>query len=200
MNGPIVAIAINGHQFGTIPLALLEVTSTRVPELVYNGTIDLSSDTDPSGVMVLVNHLINICRSKVVEHARLCKDMSVFQSLAVCQAAFRLGMTKYTNHLFRKTEAYISNTLLPYDEIDAVVHFGASHPRLYRRMVNRLAVMAREEAIPDPEAFAQFCYARPALNTSIVVAMGRQAEKQERAQRKRKVAAHCKQRDEGLEQ
>ncbi|KAF3040751.1 hypothetical protein E8E12_008919 [Didymella heteroderae] len=90
-------------------------------------------------------------------------------------------MNKYTCHVFRKMEAYISNTLLTYDEIDAVSRFGASHPRLFNRMVNRLVVMVREETIPDLDVFAQYCLAHPELNSSIAATMAWQPEQPEQA-------------------
>ncbi|KAJ4374530.1 hypothetical protein N0V86_007399 [Didymella sp. IMI 355093] len=161
LHGPLVSIMVSGYRIGTIPLGLLSATSVRFPELLISGAINLLADTDYDGIMVLVQHLTDVCRSKTAQPARLRNNMPVYQSLAVCQAAFRLGMTKYTRHVFRRMEAYISNILLRYDDIDAVCHFGASHPRLYNRMVDRLTVMVREEAIPDPEVFAQFCFARP---------------------------------------
>jgi hypothetical protein len=196
LHGPLVSIMVSGYQIGTIPLSLLTATSMRFPGLLIAGAINLSADTDYDGVMILVQHLIDVCRSKAAQPARLRNNMPVYQSLAVCQAAFRLGMTKYTCHVFRRMEACISNTLLRYDEIDAVCHFGASHPRLYNRMVDRLAVMVREETIPNPGVFAQFCFARPVLNTSIVATVAWQDEKQPQAQRKSEPAACQKQQQE----
>lgn len=171
LHGPLVYIMVSGYQIGTIPLGLLSATATRLPELLYAGAINLPADTDYTGVMTLVQYLINVCRSKVAKPARLRNNMPVYQSLAVCQAAYRLGMTNYTCHIFRKMEAYISNTLIPYEEIDAVCRFGASHPRLYNRMVNRLTIMVREETIPDLDVFTEYCLARPELNSSIVATM-----------------------------
>jgi hypothetical protein len=200
LHGPLVYIMVSGYQIGTIPLGLLSATATRLPELLYAGAINLPADTDFNGVIALVQHLINVCRSKRPKAARLRNDMAVYQSLAVCQAAYRLGMTKYTCHIFRRMEAYISNTLLSYDEIDAVCRFGASHPRLYNRMVDYLTVMVREETIPDPEMFTQYCFARPQLNSSIVATMAWYTQQQEQAQRMRSAATWHKQQQEFREQ
>ncbi|KAF3044887.1 hypothetical protein E8E11_008731 [Didymella keratinophila] len=200
LHGPLVCIMVSGYQIGTIPLAMLSATATRLPELLYANAINLPADTDYNGVLTLVQHLINVCRSKNDKLARLRSDMPVYQSLAVCQAAYRLSMTKYTCHIFRKMEAYISNTLLSYEEIDAVCRFRASHPRLYNRMVNCLTVMVREESIPDPEMFAQHCLAHPELNGSIVATMAWYIQQQEQAQRKREAAAWHKQQQDRCEQ
>lgn len=200
LHGPLVYIMVSGYQIGTIPLAMLSATATRLPELLYAGAINLPAETDYNGVLTLVQHLISVCRSKKDKPFRLRNDMSVHQSLAVCQASYRLGMTKYTSHVFKKMEAYISNTLLPYEEISAVCRFGASHPRLYNRMVNCLTVMVREESIPDPEVFAQYCLARPELNSCIVATMAWYTQKQEHTQRRREAAAWHKHQQERREQ
>lgn len=64
LRGPLVLIHINSYQICTIPLPLLQTTSTRVASLLYNGTINLPPDTDPTGVMILIQHLVDTARSK----------------------------------------------------------------------------------------------------------------------------------------
>ncbi|KAF1922737.1 uncharacterized protein M421DRAFT_10281 [Didymella exigua CBS 183.55] len=185
LRSPLVIIVVNVYHIGTVRLDLLQVSSTRVSDLLYAGVIKLLADTAADSVVILVQHLINVCRTKFAEPARLQNTVSVYQSLAVCQAAFRLGITKHTCHVFRKMEAYISDTQLPYHEIDAVMHFGASYLRLYNRMADRLAVYVREETVSDPGVFTKFCFAHPPLNTAIIEAADRRKEWLARREQKR---------------
>lgn len=171
LNDPLIPIFVNGYQISTIPLPLLQATSTRVPELMYNSAIQLAPDTDISGITNLIQHLVDVARSEAQPDGfqnRLRNNMFVYDSLAVCQAAYRMGMLKYTSHVFRKMEAYLSNSMPQYHEIDAVLHFAATHPRLHRAMVKKLTTTVRDEALPDPDTFATYCTHRPELNAAIM--------------------------------
>lgn len=55
-----------------------------------------------------------------------------------------------------------------------------------------LVSLARDEAVPDPDVFAHFCNARPALNSAIVATMNWQVAKQEKAQRAKEATTRQK--------
>lgn len=184
LNGPPVPIVVNGYHISTIPLSLLQATSTRIPELLNSDGIYLAPDTDIPGLTTLIQHLLTVAYNADEPHEfehRLQNNMSVRDSLAVCQAAHRMGMIKYTAHVFRKMEAYLSNSIPQYHEIDAVLHFAAAHPRLRQAMVRKLALAIRDEAMPDPETFAAYCVHHPKLNAAITQSLAWCAAETDRA-------------------
>ncbi|KAF1360936.1 hypothetical protein EJ07DRAFT_154835 [Lizonia empirigonia] len=185
--GFLIPIFIDGYQISMIPLTLLQATSSRASELLYNGAIHLAPDTEPSGVTTLVQHLVDIASSDPPP-LRLPNNLPIFESLALCQASQRLGLTKHTAHIFRATALYFARRAPQYPEIDALQHFAASHPRLHKIMLRKLAALVRADAIPDPDDFAAFCADRPALNAAIVHIMERSAAKQHRKRRGREGA------------
>lgn len=185
--GFLIPILIDGYQISMIPLTLLQATSSRTSELLYNGAIHLAPDTEPFGVTTLVQYLIDIASSDPPP-PRLPNNLTIFESLALCQASQRLGLTKHTAHIFRTTAHYLARRTPQYREIDALQHFAASHPRLHKIMLRKLAALVRADAIPDPDDFVAFCADRPALNAAIVHIMEHSAAKQHRKRRGREGA------------
>lgn len=80
--------------------------------------------------------------------------MIMHTSLAVCQVSLRLGMTQYTSHIFRHMDAYVSNCIPGYEEMDAVLRFSGTHRRLWRNMVDQLVRCVSEDRVPDADGFA----------------------------------------------
>jgi hypothetical protein len=78
-----------------------------------------------------------------------------------------------TKHLFRNVLAYLASKTPSYGEIDDVIHFRTSHPRLWRVMVSSLAnLVTREGWGLDGGAFWRFCRDRPVLYEAVFYRVG----------------------------
>lgn len=142
--------------------------------------VELPLDTDAGGVKILVRHLLDIA-NRTDRPQRLRDTMTLYDSLAVCQAARTLGLTRYTNHIFHTLAIYLSTCIPSYEDMDAVLRFSATHWRLWQEMVCNLSAAVRGDEIADVEGFARFCFARPVLYEAIVETMRVQEAQQEQA-------------------
>ncbi|KAH7070464.1 hypothetical protein BKA63DRAFT_475735 [Paraphoma chrysanthemicola] len=185
-----------------IPRPLFFATSTN-PSLLVNGRVQLPQDTDAHGVMLLVDYLIAMIfePSEAIEDLRMSNRRSLYDLLSVTAAADSLGMKKYTDHLYRKCEAYIRRDLPAYEELDAMVHFAPKHTRLFHLMVteNLLPRMLTPGNIQDINDFNKYLSKTPVLNEPIQAAITKHyeyVENRARAQQERQENYHARKRKE----
>ena len=75
--------------------------------------------------------------------------------------------------MFRDVQRYLASEVPLYREIDDVIHFRTSHPRLWRVMVSSLAnLVTREGWGVDGGAFWRFCRDRPVLYEAVFYRVG----------------------------
>jgi hypothetical protein len=161
--GPKLQIVDAEGNFVTdMPIALFRATSTK-KELAANITgsevlpIKLPANLEPQMVKDLVQHLKNLTTWN-----KFAKDLqsykSTYEDLHLCSAADYLGMTLYTQHIFNRYWALLRSETLPnYEDISAIsaVQTPAGET-LFRKIVNALAKLDVENAIPDPEDYSAY--------------------------------------------
>jgi hypothetical protein len=100
--GDIVQIHIGEKLAIETTRAVFEVTSTKANELLLNGMVKLREDVEPGGVIHIVKYLHAMVSSYKKGARTSSKDMTVFHMLSVISAAEKLGMDKYTDHMYKK--------------------------------------------------------------------------------------------------
>jgi hypothetical protein len=163
-----VDIFIGDEPVTTISKPLLRATSVTAGVMLKNGAgaIKLPADTDRNGVILIVNYLEDIIKADARSGLFL-RSSSMATSLSACAAAFLLGMDKYTVHVYRKCEALLRMDPPTYKDIDAILVFRKVHWRLFKIVVEGLAVHVWEGTIPDPEDFAVYLAQNPVLDNAI---------------------------------
>jgi hypothetical protein len=79
-------------------------------------------------------------------------------------------MENYTVHLYRKCEALLRKDPPTYADLEATTTFKQTHERLFNIAATNLAVLIREEKIPDPDVFSAYLADNPTLATAITTA------------------------------
>jgi hypothetical protein len=148
---------------------LFRATSATAGDLFKDGAVKLPADTDKDGVLRLANHLEAVIQASTKPFP-LPRILNMTASLGVCAAASALGMEKYTVHLYRKCEALLRKDLPTYADLEAITTFKQTHERLFSIVVTNLAVLVREEKIPDPDVFSAYLAENPTLATAITTA------------------------------
>ncbi|KAH7082165.1 hypothetical protein FB567DRAFT_605406 [Paraphoma chrysanthemicola] len=185
-----------------IPRPLFLATSTN-PSLLVNGRVNLPQNTDAHGVRLLVDYLIAMIfePSEAIEDLRMSNRRSLYDMLSVTAAADLLGMKKYTDHLYRKCEAYIRRDLPAYEELDAMVRFASNHTRLFHLLVteNLVPRMLTPGSIQDISDFNKYLSKTPVLNEPIQAAITKHYEYTEnraRVQQQRQENYQARKREE----
>lgn len=174
LSSPLIRIYIGPNFHRTIPSALL--TPTVLPfrlrsfHLTSTTFIHLPPDTDPYGLTTLVDHLWALTTYPALSTpSPLTQNPNLYTALAVTQASYRLGMGGVTRHVFREVQGYLASEVPAYGEMNEVIYFRKSHPRLWGVMVSTLADEVRREGWGvDGGAFLAFCQDRPVLYEAIV--------------------------------
>lgn len=195
LDGPVLQLQINDYCVATIPQHLLRAAATFFP-YKRGHVLHMLPGTDARGVRILTQHLVELAHSASPQ--RLQDNMTLYDSLAVCQVSYSLGLTRYTNHVFARMDKYLSRCIPSYDEIDAVLHFSQFHWRLLASMVKKLAFAVWKEEMRDVDGFARFCLERPGLKDAIDETMWEQ-RKLARWKAQRKVRRAGKQERGGRE-
>ncbi|KAI4954053.1 hypothetical protein J4E91_001762 [Alternaria rosae] len=166
-----IKVFVGDSLISTISKPLFRATSTKTSELLVNGTVILPAETDRDGVSRLIGYLEFVI-SKPTEPLPygLCLPMTI--SLDVCAAASALGMDRYVDKLWRECENLVRNCSPPYADIDAITSFRTyphttRFPRLFRILVNNLAVREWRNSILDPQVFRAYCERNPVLDAAI---------------------------------
>jgi hypothetical protein len=176
--GQRVFVCMGERPIAEIPRPLFTATSTSA-DLLANGLIKLPMDVDAHGVSLLVDYLIEMIFEprETIKSLRMSNKMSIYDMLSVTAAANVLGMKKYTDHIYRKCEAYLRRNLPTYEELDAVTFFANKHPRLLRLLASEnLAPRMWENTIPDTTDFVYYLSHNHTLNDEIQYAVAKREE------------------------
>lgn len=200
--GQRVFICKGNDPVSEIPRPLFLATSTNL-SLLVNGRVHLPQDTDAHGVRLLVDYLIAMIfePSEAIEDLRMSNRRSLYDMLSVTAAADLLGMKKYTDHLYRKCEAYIRRDLPAYEELGAMVRFASNHTRLFHLLVteNLVPRMLAPGNIQDIDDFKKYLSRTPVLNDPIQAAVSKHYEYTEnraRVQQQRQENYQARKREE----
>jgi hypothetical protein len=174
--GEHVPIYIGDDVVAQIRKPLLKITSTTIDEIHKNSVIKLPKNTEKGGVIRLVEYLTYVVRT-TKKPAPMRKAIPTFDALSVCAAAKLLGMEKYVEHVYKAMDYHLHQHTPTYEDIDAVLAFKEQHARLYKLVVNDLAILVWEEKIPDPEQFDKYLRQNPMLQIAIDAANDAYAKK-----------------------
>jgi hypothetical protein len=176
--GQRIFICMGERPIAEIPRPLFTATSTNA-DLLAGGLVKLPMDVDAHGVSLLVDYLIEMIfePKETIEHLRMSNKMSIYDMLSVTAAANVLGMRKYTDHIYRKCEAYLRRHLPTYEELDAVTFFANKHPRLLRLLASEnLAPRVCGNTIPDIADFVYYLSHNHTLKNEIQYAIAKHEE------------------------
>jgi len=143
------AIATNIHK------PLLKVVSTKFDAVYQDGAVKLPADTDEVGLDRLIGYLDYVCGTSKKPQP-MSTNMPLFDMLSVCAVASSLGMDKYVDHVYKKSEAILRIDPPLYEHIDAITFFRPEHTRLYNIVVQNLAIRVRDATISDAEDFDKY--------------------------------------------
>lgn len=170
LSSPLIPIYIGATLIRTIPSALLTAVAkpSRLRPFLRANAIHLAPDTDPHGVTTLLQHLW-VLTTELPTPSPLTQNEDLYTALAVTQASYRLDMSGVTRQVFRDVEEYLAFEVPSYEQMDAVMWFRGSHPRLWRVMVSTLGRWVREEGWEgDGGAFWEFCQHKPVLCEAVL--------------------------------
>lgn len=167
---PMVSIFMGNTLVCLIPKPLLKVASISFETIFQDGKVTLPEGTELQGVTRLIDHMKNMAIARGKPHW-LRNDLNIHDSLSICAAAKLLGMETYTDHVFKKTHSYFHTVEVPaYGDLEALAAFPDQFPRFYHIVVQKLAKLAREDLIEDPEDFEEYLVQNSDLRNAIVEA------------------------------
>jgi hypothetical protein len=178
--GEMVPIYVGEYIAIEISERLLHATSTKFDKLLQNGAVKLPAITEEGGVVHLVEHIKYISTTRKTP-AKMSNKIDMFMSLSVCTAASVLGMEMYVNHVYKKCESVLREDPSSYKDLDANLLFDEEHARLFKIVVNDLAVRVREGSVPTPQAFRSYLAQYPRLEDAIKAVNDSFAEQQRKA-------------------
>ena len=171
--GPLIQIFAGEVFAGELPYHLFLATSTK-PELLINGvTVQVPAHIDHFALQELIGYLNHMVFSRKDFPRMLTHHNDVSEMLSITEAALALGMKKYTDHIYRKCEAYLRRELPTYEDLNACVYFAQVHPRLLRIVAENMAIRVWEDDVPDREDFDYYLTQNKALDQEIKTAIGK---------------------------
>jgi hypothetical protein len=170
-----VSIVIGDEPVAQVPKGLVVAASVQGDKLVQDGKVVLPAGTDKVAVLRLIEYLRYVARSTQAPEA-MSPNLTTRESLAVTAAAKALGMEVYVDHIYKMIEGYLRKGMPTYVDLDAIVEFKDTHPRLFNIVAKDLAIAVWDATIPDSEAFTTYLTKHPALNDAIALANTRHAE------------------------
>jgi hypothetical protein len=164
--GEMVPIYVGEYIAIEILERLLNATSTKFDKLLQHGAVKLPAITEEGGVVHLIEHIKYISTARKTP-VKMSNKIDMFMSLSVCTAASVLGMEMYVNHVYKKCESVLREDPSSYEDLDAILLFDEEHARLFKIVVNDLAVRVREASVPDPKAFQSYLEQYRSLDDAI---------------------------------
>ncbi|KAF2825019.1 hypothetical protein CC86DRAFT_420431 [Ophiobolus disseminans] len=156
---------------------MLKATSVTWAAMYTFGRLVMPANTNRDGVVCLIGYLKYVASTsqEVPSMMRVPTDMSA--ALGVCDAAKVLGMTKYTDHVYKVCDAMLRKAIPSSEDIDVVIAVKDQHARLFDIVVRDLAIQVWEDSIPDPDDFDIYLSNNPVLATAITQCNEAHAEK-----------------------
>lgn len=164
--GPTIAIYASGRvwMMHAYKRALMAVSSRARTALMSNPALT-SIQFDKCGADAGVKVLKAIMST--LPHIRLPLGHSFVECVKIYQAANAIGVEEYTNEQLRLLRKTVSNRLLSYAELDAVLQFLSSSDPVFTHVAHNLAHRRFLKQIPDTEAFEAYLEEHSSLQTAM---------------------------------
>jgi hypothetical protein len=193
--GERIKIYIGDTAVAELTKPLLKATSANLDAMYHNGKITLPADTNKDGVDHLMGYLayvVNTPKRPVV----MSNKLPLSEALSVCAAAHLLGMGKYTDNVYKMCEAILRSELPTYQDLEDIAPFAEQHARLFKIVVQNLAMRVREGTVPDPDDFNIYLQSNNTLAEAIKTANYKHASFVARDERRRVQHANDEKRKE----